>query len=411
MAAFEYKGFDAKGQSIKGIVDSDSAKTARAQLKRQNIFATEVNEQKSGQIVQGEGFSFEINIGKIFQRVSINELTEFTSQLETLFRTNVDIAEALQILGEQTDNEMLRLALAEIRDGVRQGKSLSSAMREHPKIFNDLYVSLVEVGQESGNLDQVLARLRDYTQKVQAIRQKLTSALAYPILMGTISVAVILALFIFVIPRIKETFDSFGATLPLLTRFFITLSDFIVYQWYIPFSLVLLMVYGFRSWVQTEAGSYQFDRIKLSVPLIGPMFRMVAISRFSRTLSTLMKSGVPMTSALETAKGVIGNKVLAEVIKEAQESVLKGKNLADPLSKSGEFPPLMVRMIGIGERTGEMEQMLLEASETYDQRVDSQISSLTSLLEPIFIVVLGGFVGLVALAILLPMLNISSIIK
>lgn len=411
MAAFEYKAFDAKGKTIKGIIDADNAKMARAQLKRQNIFATEVKEQKSGQVVQGKGLNFEIDVGKVFQRVSINELTEFTSQLETLFRTNVDIAEALQILGEQTDNEMLRLALVEIRDEVRQGKSLSSAMRAHPKIFNELYISLVEVGQESGNLDQVLARLRDYTQKVQAIRQKLTSALAYPILMGAISVTVVLALFIFVIPRIKETFDSFGATLPLLTRFFISISDFIVYRWYIPFVATIAAIYAFRQWVQSDAGSYQFDRIKLSIPLVGPMFRMVAISRFARTLSTLMKSGVPMTSALETAKGVVGNKVLAEVIESAQESVMKGKNLADPLSQSGEFPPLMVRMIGIGERTGEMEQMLLEASETYDQRVDSKISALTSLLEPIFIVVLGGFVGLVALAILLPMLNISSIIK
>jgi general secretion pathway protein F len=411
MAAFEYKAFDTKGKATKGIIDADNPKMARAQLKRQNIFATEIKEQKSGQIVQGKGLNFEIDVAKIFQRVSITELTEFTSQLETLFRTNVDIAEALQILGEQTDNEMLRLALAEIRDDIRQGKSLSSAMSEHPKIFNELYVCLVEVGQESGNLDQVLARLRDYTQKVQAIRQKLTSALAYPILMGTISIAVILALFIFVIPRIKDTFDSFGATLPLLTRFFIAISDFIVYRWYIPFGLVIVSVYLFRTWLKTDAGSYRFDQLKLKIPLVGPMFRMVSISRFARTLSTLMKSGVPMTAALETSKGVIGNKVLAEVIKDAQESVLKGKNLADPLSKSGEFPPLMVRMIGIGERTGEMEQMLLEASETYDQRVDSKISALTSLLEPIFIVVLGGFVGLVALAILLPMLNISSIIK
>lgn len=411
MAAFEYKGFDTAGKQIKGIIDADTAKMARAQLKRQNIFPTDIKEQKSGQVTQGKGLSVEIDLKKIFQRVSINELTEFTSQLETLFRTNVDIAEALQILGEQTDNEMLSLALAEIRDEVRQGKSLSSAMRGHPKIFNTLYISLVEVGQESGNLDQVLARLRDYTQKVQAVRQKLISALAYPILMGSISIAVVLALFIFVIPQIKETFDSFGATLPLLTRFFISLSDFIVYRWYIPITLLILSIWFFKRWINTKSGKIQFDRLKLQIPIVGSLMRMVAISRFARTLSTLMKSGIPMTTALETARGVIGNEVLASAIQTAQENVIKGKNLAEPLSKSGEFPPLLVRMIGIGERTGEMEQMLFEASETYDQRVDSQISALTSLLEPIFIVVLGGFVGLVALAILLPMLNISSIIK
>ena len=193
MAAFEYKAFDTKGKIVKGIIDADNAKMARAQLKRQSIFATEVKEQKSGQVTQGKGLSFEIDIKKVFQSVSVSELSEFTSQLETLFRTNVDIAEALQILGEQTDNEMLRLALAEIRDEVRQGKSLSAAMRAHPKIFNELYVSLVEVGQEAGNLDQILARLREYTQKIHAVRQKLISALAYPAIMGFISVMVILA--------------------------------------------------------------------------------------------------------------------------------------------------------------------------------------------------------------------------
>ena len=411
MAAFEYKGFDAKGKAIKGVIDADNDKSARSQLKRQNIFPTEVKAQKSGQVVQGKGLSFEVDLKKIFQSVSVAELSEFTSQLETLFRTNVDIAEALQILAEQTDNEMLGLALVEIRDEVRQGKSLSSAMRAHPKIFNELYVSLVEVGQEAGNLDQVLSRLREYTHKVHAIRQKLFSAMAYPAIMGFISGGVIIALFIFVIPRIKETFASFDATLPWLTQFFINVSDFVVYRWFVVLFLIGASVFGFQKWVQTKKGARDFDRIKLATPVIGPILRMVAISRFSRTLSTLMKSGVPMTTALDTAKGVIGNIILAEVIQDAQESVLKGKNLAEPLSQSGEFPPLIVRMIGIGERTGEMEQMLKEASDAYDQRVDSQIDALTSILEPFFIVILGGFVGVVALAILLPMLNISAIIR
>ncbi|MEC7986012.1 MAG: type II secretion system F family protein, partial [Myxococcota bacterium] len=375
MAAFEYKGFDTAGKNVSGIIDADSAKTARAQLKRQNIFPSEIKEQKSGQVTKGKGLSVEIDLKKIFQRVSVNELTEFTSQLETLFRTNVDIAEALQILGEQTNNEMLELALAEIRDDVRQGKPLSDAMKQHPKIFNNLYISLIEVGQESGNLDQVLSRLREYTQKIQDLQQKLISALAYPILMGGISTAVILALFIFVIPRIKETFESFGATLPLLTRFFIALSDFIVFRWYIPLFLTICAIFLFRYWVRTPMGARTFDAIKLKVPILGPLLRMIAISRFSRTLSTLLKSGVPMTTALDTAKNVVGNIVLAEAIEEAQNSIIKGQNFADPLSKSGQFPPLLVRMISIGERTGEMENMLLEASDTYDQRVSSQINA------------------------------------
>jgi general secretion pathway protein F len=411
MSAFEYKAFDAKGKELSGIIDADNAKVARAQLKKQGLFPSEISEQKSGQITKGQGLNVQIDVGKLFQRVSAQELSEFTSQLETLFRTGVDVAESLQILSEQTDNEMMRLALVEIRDEVRQGKALSEAMKLHPKIFNNLYISMVEVGQESGNMDQVLARLKEYTQKMVELRQKVISSMTYPALMGLISIGVVLALFIGVIPRIRKMFDSFGATLPLLTRVMLGLSDFLVHRWYFIAILVAGIFYGFRKWIESEEGRMRFDRFKLEIPIFGKLNRMIAISRFSRTLATLLRSGIPMAEALGTAKNVVGNKVLEEAIEDATQNIIKGHNFADPLAASGQFPPLVVRMIGIGERTGEMEQMLLEASDTYDQRVDAQLSSLTSILEPILIVGLGGVVVLVALSILLPMLNMTAIAR
>lgn len=411
MAAFEYKAFTAEQKVVSGIIDADNAKSARSQLRKQGLFPSEINEQKSGRVTKGTGLNVEIDFGKMFQRVSIQELAEFTSQLEVLFRTGVDVAESLQILGEQTDNEMLRLALAEIRDEVRQGKGLAESMEKHPKIFNKLYISLVEVGQESGNLDQVLARLREYTQKMNALRQKIFSAMAYPVLMGLISVAVVLGLFLGVIPKISKIFDSFGATLPLITRVVLGTSEAVVNYWWLIGIGLGFAAYGFRRWQKTKNGRQVWDNFILQIPKFGELFRMVAISRFCRTLATLLRSGVPMAEALKTARNVVGNVIIEKAVDDATENIIKGQNFSEPLLKSGQFPPLVVRMIAIGERTGEMEQMLLEASDTYDQRVDSQVDSLTSILEPILIVVLGLMVGIIAISILLPMLNISSIVK
>ena len=411
MAAFEYKALNSAGKTVSGIIDADNAKNARQKIKGQGLFPSEVKEQASNQKVKGKGLSTEIDIAKFFQRVSVQELAEFTSQLETLFRTSVDVAESLQILGEQTNNEMLRLALAEIRDEVRQGQSLSEAMKKHPKIFNNLYISLVEVGQESGNMDQVLGRLREYTSKMNEMRQKVFSAMAYPVLMGFISICVVLVMFLFIIPQISKVFDSFGATLPWYTSAVMWVSDFLIFKWYIPTFLSIIISFAFVKWKASESGRQLWDRFKLKAPIFGNLMRMIAISRFTRTLATLLNSGIPMAEALKTAKNVVGNSVLVHAIEAATENIIKGNKFSEPLAASGQFPPLLVRMLAIGERTGEMESMLVEASNTYEQRVDGQISALSSMLEPILIVSLGGFVGVIAICIIMPMMEISTIIK
>ena len=411
MPAFEYKALNAKGTKVSGVIDADNAKVARTQLRKQSLFPTEVKEEASGSATQGSGLNFEVDFSKMFQRVSSQELAEMTSQMETLLRTSIDITETLQILSEQTENKMLQLALVEIRDQVRKGETLSSAMAKHPKIFNNLYVSLIEVGQETGKLDAILGRLREYTGKMVDLQQKVIKAVSYPLLATIISGSVVLGIFVGVIPRIAKLFDSFGATLPLSTRIVLGISNFLVYRWYVLVIIAGLIAYGFPKWYKSKKGRKQFDTLLLKTPFFGNLFRMIATSRFSRTLSTLLKGGLTLADALPIAQNVLGNAVLEEVVQKATENIIKGYNFADPLAESGQFPPLLVRMIAVGERTGEMEHMLVEASDAYDQRVDTRLNSLASVIEPFMMVGLGGIVLLIGGSVLLPLLNMSALAR
>ena len=411
MAAFEYKALGADGKKKSGIINADTKKQARSQLKKQGLFPTEVKEQQSGKATSGDGLNVEIDFSKYFERVSSQELAEMTNQMETLIRTAVSIDETLAILADQTENNMLRLALVEIKDKVTKGLSLSDAMKDHPKIFDKLYVSLVEVGQETGQLDEILGRLREHTGKMVELQQKVIKAISYPLLTMLISGGVVLGIFVGVIPRIRKLFDTFGATLPLPTQIVLAISDFLLNRWYIPLALVVIVAYTFPKWVNTENGRYKFDSFKLKIPYFGNLFRMISTSRFARTLATLLKGGLPLAEALPIAKNVLQNVVLEEVVEKANQNIISGKDFAEPLLKSGQFPPLLVRMIAVGERTGEMEHMLIEASDAYDQRVDTKLNTLASVIEPFMMVGLGGIVLLIGSSVLLPLLNMSALAR
>jgi general secretion pathway protein F len=411
MAAFEYKALGADGKKTSGIINADTKKQARSQLKKQGLFPTEVKEQQSGKATSGDGLSVEIDFSKYFERVSSQELAEMTNQMETLIRTSVSIDETLAILADQTENNMLRLALVEIKDKVTKGLSLSEAMKDHPKIFDKLYISLIEVGQETGQLDEILGRLREHTGKMVELQQKVIKAISYPLLTMLISGGVVLGIFVGVIPRIRKLFDTFGATLPLPTQIVLAISDFLLNRWYIPLALVIIIAYSFPKWINTENGRYTFDSFKLKIPYFGNLFRMISTSRFSRTLATLLKGGLPLAEALPIAKNVLQNVVLEEVVEKANQNIISGKDFAEPLLKSGQFPPLLVRMIAVGERTGEMEHMLIEASDAYDQRVDTKLNTLASVIEPFMMVGLGGIVLLIGSSVLLPLLNMSALAR
>jgi general secretion pathway protein F len=409
MAVFEYAGFDAGGKSIKGVIDADSAKTARSRLRKQGLFPTDVNEQKSGP-VRGKGLAIEVDFGRWLQRVSPQELATMTSQMSTLVGANIPMVEALTALQEQTANPKLKAALTDLKEKVNEGHTLAKSMRAHPTIFNDLYVSMVDAGEQSGALEIVFQRLAQYTEASVALRGKLVSAITYPIIMMVFAGGLVLGLFTFVIPKIKRIFDSFGAELPLITRAMFAISNFLVgYKWWLILAIPGL-VWGFRRWLQSPRGRAWWHRRSLRVPVFGPLLRLVAVSRFCRTLSTLLVSGVPILSALQIVKAVVGNDVIAAAVDAAGKNIAEGQSIAVPLKQSGEFPPIVTQMIGIGEKTGELEGMLGKVADAYDQEVENTVNALTSLLTPILTIFMGVVVGIIALGILLPMLKASSAI-
>lgn len=410
MAVYAYKGFDASGKEVKGIVDADHAKGARTKLRKQGVFPTEVAEHHEG-AAKGSGLSVQIDFSKYFQRVSTNDLATMTSQLSTLVGAGIPMVEALGALQDQTENPKLRVALADIREKVNEGSTLGDALKSHPSIFGDLYVNMVAAGEASGSLDVVLARLTDYTEASVELKSKVTSAMIYPLLMTFIGGGIVLALFVFVIPRIRRVFDSFGASLPLITEALLAVSDFTLKWWWMGLIIVPGAVYGFRRWVKTEKGRERFDRFKLQIPIFGKINRLVAVSRFCRTLSTLLNSGVPILTALGITQKVVENAILARAVEDAAKNIREGQSIAEPLKASGEFPPIVTHMISIGEKTGELESMLQKVADAYDNWVSNMVNSLTSLLTPVLTVVMGGVVAIIAVAILLPMLNLSNIAR
>lgn len=409
MAVYEYKGFDAAGKAVSGVIDADNPKGARSKLRRQSVFPTDVWEQKAGKATRGKGINIEVDFSRFLQRVSLQDLAAMTSQLSTLIGAGIPMVECLSALIDQVDNQALKLILVEIREDVNQGDGLAKSMRKHPKVFGTLYVNMVAAGEQSGALDTVLLRLTDYTESQVKLRGKVSSAMMYPALMGGVSALIVVGLFVGVIPKIRAIFDSFDAALPLITRVVLGLSEFISGYWWLIFLVFGGVVYGVFRYVRTEQGRMKWHRLKLNAPIFGKVNRLVAVSRFCRTLSTLLDSGVPILTAVGIVKTVVENDVLASAIEEAGKNIREGQSIAAPLKASGEFPPLVTHMIAIGERTGELEPMLSKVADSYDQQVDNILGALTSLLEPLLILVMGGVVTVVALAILLPMLNLTSI--
>ena len=406
MAVYEYVGFDGAGKSIKGVIDADNAKAARARLRKQGMFPTEVHEQQQGG-VRGEGLAVQVDFSKYFQRVTPQELSTITQQMSTLVGANIPMVEALSALLEQTDNPKLKAVLTDIREKVNEGHSLAKAMRAHPSVFNDLYVNMVDAGEQSGALDVVFSRLAAYTEASVALRGKLIAAITYPIIMTIISGALVLGLFTFVIPRIQRIFETSGKELPLITRVIFGMSSFVLdYKWYLIVAVPLL-AYGLNRWLKSPRGRAWWHRASLRMPVFGPLNRLVAVSRFCRTLATLLMSGVPILTALQIVQKVVANDVLAKAIEGSTKNIREGQSIATPLRQSGEFPPLVTHMIAIGERTGELEPMLEKVANAYDSYVERALEAFTSLLEPVIIIFMGGTIGFVALALLLPMLQMS----
>ncbi len=407
MSVYAYKGIDARGKAVKGIRDADNAKGLRAVLKRDGILATEILERSEA----ARKASRDIDLGRLFRRVSPMDVAVATRQLSVLLRSGVPLVEALSALIEQLDQPELKAALTDTHNQVNEGSSLADALKEHPKIFLPLYVNMVAAGEASGTLEEVLARLAEFLDDQTRLQSKVRGALAYPIVMAVVVVLILFLMMSVVVPKVTTIFENFNQTLPWYTSLLIWVSDIFANYWWLLAALIGGGIYWFRRWKASEEGRKKWDLFLLEVPIFGPLLIMVAVARFSRTLATLLASGVPVLTAMDITRNVLGNTELMRVVEDARTSVREGEGIAKPLRQAGRFPAMVTHMIAVGERTGQLEEMLIHVADAYDQQIEVRVGAMTSILEPLLIVVMGVVVGGIAFAILMPLLQLNEMIQ
>jgi general secretion pathway protein F len=404
MPVFEYHGLNKTGKNVRGTLDADNLRSARARLKKDGIYVIDLKDKtkvvkrtKSSKPIAGKS-------------VNVQDLSLMTRQLATLLRANVPLVESLSAVSEQVENETLSEAVSDIKSMVNEGATLHKSMAKYPKIFNKIYLSMVEAGETSGTLDVILIRLAEFTEAQHALNSKVKSAMLYPILMFFITSGLLMVLFIFVVPKIMTIFEgSPELHLPWYTVVVFNLSGFMVDYWYIIFGGVFLGLIVFFNWKRTPGGSAQWDAIILKLPIVGRLARTIAVSRFSRTLATLLTGGVPMLGAMGIVRNVVNNEVIAKAVDNARDNISEGESIAGPLKRSGQFPPLVLHMISIGEKTGELEVMLTQVSESYDFQVKTDVEGMTALLEPLMIVVMGCVIGFIVFSIMIPMFELLNL--
>ncbi|NVJ24668.1 MULTISPECIES: type II secretion system inner membrane protein GspF [Myxococcus] len=418
MPVFEYRGLNSAGKQIKGLLEADSPKTLRSKLRADGVFLTDVLAQAEGSrgaVSKGANASQvarDIDLRKLGRgRVNTDDVAIFTRQLSTLLGAGVTLVESLTALVDQVEKERFKRALSDIKQRVNEGSTLADALGQHPKIFPNIYVNMVRAGEASGALDAVLTRLADFTENQARLQQKILSTMLYPAIMMVVGGGILVALMVFVVPKVTKIFETMKATLPLSTRILIATSNFFQNWWFVAVPMMALGVWLFMRWTKSPKGKPKWDRFVLKAPIVGSLVRLLSISRFARTLSTLLKSGVPLLAAMDIVKAIMTNTVLAEVVEKARDSIREGESIATPLKRSGEFPPLVYHMVAIGERSGQLEDMLTNVADNYETQVNVRIGALTSLLEPLLIVVMGAVIAFVALSILLPILQVNSAIR
>jgi general secretion pathway protein F len=408
MAVYEFRGIQIdSGKPVKGYRDADNAKALRALLRREGILltlATEESERKAKAKKQ-------IDLLAFFRRATTADVAVMTRQLATLVRAGVPLVDSIAALTEQVEKEQLVRVLTAVRESLNEGTSFAKSLEAHPKVFPPLFVNMVAAGEASGTLDAVLERLADFMESQARLKGKVVATMAYPVLMTLIGAVLISFLMVAVVPKVTSIFANLGQALPWYTRLLIFVSDVISGFWWLILISIVGGSYAFRRWVKTSAGRYRWDSLSLRWPIFGRLNRLVAVARFSRTLATLLASGVPLLKAMEIGRNVLGNARLQTVVGEAISSIREGESIAEPLKRSGQFPPMVTHMIAVGEKTGQLEAMLENVSRAYEADVETRVQALTSLLEPLMIVVLGGIVGFIAMAILMPLIQMNELVQ
>lgn len=402
MAVYEYKAIiKATGKNTKGVIDADNAGIARRKLREQDLYPTDVVESRgAGMRTQGRA--------RIRGRVSTRDLALMTRQFGVLLKAGMPLVEALSALLEQTSKPRLRATLYEVRDKVNSGSSLGDAMTDYPRVFSGLYVNMVRAGEISGALEGVLFRLADILEHQSKLKAQILSTMAYPVFMGFFAFGVILFLMMVIVPRITQIFAKQEADLPAITETLIGASEFVGRYWPIMVGVVLGGFALWRFWISREEGRKKWDRIKLRFPLYGGLHLKLVCARFARTLGTMLQSGLTMLPALDVVSSVLENRHIQLHMDDVKAGVRRGRDLAQPLKETGLFPPMMIHMVELGQRSGEIEEMLVRVAETYDDDVRLTVDAMVGLIEPVIIIVMGVFVGFLVLAILLPILNMSS---
>lgn len=406
MAVFEYTAIDGSGKTCKGIIDAESRKGARQKLRNKKLYPTAVAESRiEKNNKKRKKFNFNL------QRINRAEFVYAIRQLATLLSAGLPLMQALTAVLEQIKNKPLHRIFSQVRERVKEGSSLAQAFEEHPNVFPSEFTAMINAGESSGTLEMVLERLAEFAEQQMALRRKVQATLAYPLLMLVVGLAVVFFLMSYVVPKVTQIFLDLDQALPVPTIMLIKVSHFFQAYWWILLLTLILFLFALQRYAQTSKGKAYYDRLLLSIPFIGEIIKNISISRFTRTLGTLLKNEVPLLTSLDIVRTVVANHVLAQAITKIKLQVSEGQNLVTPMSKSNIFPSTVVQMTAAGEQSGNLAEMLLMIAENFDNDVTNRLTVLTSLMEPVMILVLGTLVGFVVLAILLPIFEMSHLVQ
>jgi type IV pilus assembly protein PilC len=404
MGIYAFQALDLAGVPAHGEMEGNDKQSVAAQLRSRGLVVLDIEERAPASAS---------DILSRFRRVKLDDLVVGTRQLSTMVSSGMSLLRALYVIEEQTDNDLLKETWIEVRKDIEAGISLSDALRKHPDIFNELYVAMVAAGETGGMLDTTLIRVADQLEKDAALRRQIRAAMIYPSLIGGFALVVLIALVAFLVPVFEGVFKDFGGDLPPITKFTVWLSHMITGRWYLMILIASAVTYAFRRWKASRRGRIQWDRLKLKFPLkIGDIVQKVALARFSRTFSGLVSAGVPMLESIEITGRTSGNRVIEHAMQEVHDSVKRGGTLSQPMSRVPEaFPVMVVQMVGVGEETGALETMLTKVADFYEDQVAAAVKALTSILEPVMIIVVGCIVGFIVISMYLPMFKVYDQIK
>jgi len=408
MPVYEYRALDRAGKNRDGIIDADSPIAARQKLRETGVFPVSVKVSASSTKGSASGKTIR---WPFINRIKLAELSVATRQLAILLGAGITLVASLEAMLLQVSNQGFKRVLAQIKESVNEGNSLAHALSNHPKVFSNVYINMVRAGEASGSLELVLHRLADLSEQEQALKGRVKAAMAYPVLMSCVGVVVVFFLVAFVVPNVTRIFNEMHQALPLPTLVLIGISDFLMKFWWLVIGIVAGLMVLFWRLKNTKKGRYTWDRFKLAIPLVGAFNIKTAVARFSRTLGSLLQNGVPLLTALNIVKNVVGNILFAEVIDAAMSAVEKGNALANAITGNRCFPPIAVQMISAGEQSGHLEEMLDKIADMYEREVEAQVMTMTSMLEPVMILFMGVTVGFIVISMLLPIFDLNQMIR